>query len=296
MSANLFNSVISAIYPVTTSYTYYVLVGKYCIDAKQFDSVFTLVVFLIYHVLIIYKLIFFMRILVIDDTNTTNRFPNKTASSQSITLKYFNPFIEQEIIDKKMTVLKTCRMCATYKPPRTHHCSICKRCFLKFDHHCSFLGVCIAFHNYKFFYIFICINLIHCVFLIPLIMFELFHNKKLLNSVKTHFIITITLQFIKLIISLNSLVFHTRLILKNETQIENKALNAFMKGDQCVRFIYQEGPILNDQDVFERDENNPYNIGMSENWNQVFGEDPLKWFLPIFTSLGDGINFPKKTG
>lgn len=29
-----------------------------------------------------------------------------------------------------------CKKCINPKPPRTHHCSICNRCFLNMDHHC----------------------------------------------------------------------------------------------------------------------------------------------------------------
>ena len=33
---------------------------------------------------------------------------------------------------------KECGRChGTFKPPRAHHCSICKRCVLKMDHHCE---------------------------------------------------------------------------------------------------------------------------------------------------------------
>jgi len=29
-----------------------------------------------------------------------------------------------------------CKKCISPKPPRTHHCSICNKCYLKMDHHC----------------------------------------------------------------------------------------------------------------------------------------------------------------
>lgn len=29
-----------------------------------------------------------------------------------------------------------CTRCETYRPPRAHHCRICKRCVKKMDHHC----------------------------------------------------------------------------------------------------------------------------------------------------------------
>nr|CAD7411630.1 unnamed protein product [Timema poppensis] len=29
-----------------------------------------------------------------------------------------------------------CTRCETYRPPRAHHCRICKRCIRRMDHHC----------------------------------------------------------------------------------------------------------------------------------------------------------------
>jgi hypothetical protein len=37
---------------------------------------------------------------------------------------------------------------------------------------------------------------------------------------------------------------------------------------------------------------NPFNIGRRQNWIQVMGPEPLKWFLPIRNSLGNGVAFP----
>lgn len=45
--------------------------------------------------------------------------------------------------------LNYCPSCASYKPPRAHHCSYCRRCVLRYDHHCPWIGQCVGFYNYK---------------------------------------------------------------------------------------------------------------------------------------------------
>ena len=35
---------------------------------------------------------------------------------------------------------KHCKKCNLPKPPRAHHCSICKRCVLRMDHHCPYIS------------------------------------------------------------------------------------------------------------------------------------------------------------
>jgi hypothetical protein len=40
------------------------------------------------------------------------------------------------------------------------------------------------------------------------------------------------------------------------------------------------------------DKINPFNIGKRQNWNQVMGPSPLKWFLPFQNSIGNGLAFP----
>jgi palmitoyltransferase len=37
---------------------------------------------------------------------------------------------------KLLSGVTICKKCISPKPPRTHHCSICNRCYLKMDHHC----------------------------------------------------------------------------------------------------------------------------------------------------------------
>ena len=76
-----------------------------------------------------------------------------------------------------------CPKCGNVKPPRCHHCSVCKaklniaayalfclvlqvtnvcyagqRCVLKMDHHCVWIVNCVGARNYKFFLLFLVIN------------------------------------------------------------------------------------------------------------------------------------------
>lgn len=44
-----------------------------------------------------------------------------------------------------------CTRCETFRPPRAHHCRICKRCIRKMDHHCPWVNNCVGEYNQKFF-------------------------------------------------------------------------------------------------------------------------------------------------
>ena len=40
------------------------------------------------------------------------------------------------------------------------------------------------------------------------------------------------------------------------------------------------------------DATNAFDIGRRQNWEQVMGPSPLKWFIPIQNSIGNGLAFP----
>ncbi|GFO26285.1 palmitoyltransferase [Plakobranchus ocellatus] len=48
-----------------------------------------------------------------------------------------------------------CYPCGRARPPRCHHCPLCKTCVLKRDHHCYFAGSCVGYRNHRFFYVFL---------------------------------------------------------------------------------------------------------------------------------------------
>jgi palmitoyltransferase len=48
-----------------------------------------------------------------------------------------------------------CNKCHNPRPPRSHHCKICKKCTLKMDHHCQWVANCVGYYNQKVFYQFL---------------------------------------------------------------------------------------------------------------------------------------------
>lgn len=57
-----------------------------------------------------------------------------------------------------------CYSCRRTRPPRCHHCPLCKTCVLKRDHHCFFAGSCIGYRNHRFFIVFLFWAWIGCVY------------------------------------------------------------------------------------------------------------------------------------
>ncbi|CAH1773205.1 unnamed protein product, partial [Owenia fusiformis] len=50
---------------------------------------------------------------------------------------------------------KPCITCQHERPPRVHHCHVCRTCILKRDHHCFFTGTCIGLNNQRHFVVFV---------------------------------------------------------------------------------------------------------------------------------------------
>lgn len=62
-------------------------------------------------------------------------------------------------------VSSICKKCIAPKPPRTHHCSVCRRCHLRMDHHCPWLDNCVGFYNHRHFFLYMVFTVLGCLFL-----------------------------------------------------------------------------------------------------------------------------------
>lgn len=170
-------------------------------------------------------------------------------------------------------VVRYCDICQAVKPDRCHHCSMCQKCILKMDHHCPWVNNCVGFSNYKFFLLFLFYAILYTLFVTGTVTkyFVAFWNNSLEGAGKLHilFLFFVALMFC---ISLWSLFgYHLYLTANNKTTLESFRVPIFYYGPN------KDG----------------FSLGSTmKNAEQVLGLNRWYWFLPVFTSIGDGVNFP----
>ena len=151
---------------------------------------------------------------------------------------------------------------------------------MKMDHHCVMLNNCVGFANYK---VFILLNLyafMMCSFvtatLMQILIWQLAEGLLIGNSIQFLIICVYALGLGLACLALLSL--HAYLIYHNRTTIEH----------------IQHQDLKKEGTLNENWYGYAYNVGLKENWQQVFGENPLLWFIPKRNSKGDGLTFPKR--
>ncbi|GAA6013565.1 hypothetical protein JCM8202_000735 [Rhodotorula sphaerocarpa] len=85
---------------------------------------------------------------------------------------YSPPTSTVEPGDRPSRYARSCKKCPLSpvtrsrppKPERTHHCSVCQACVLKFDHHCPWIKGCVGLHNERSFVLFLVWFSIACLF------------------------------------------------------------------------------------------------------------------------------------
>jgi len=72
-----------------------------------------------------------------------------------------------------------CGRCEAYRPPRAHHCRICRRCVRKMDHHCPWVNNCVGEFNQKYFIQFLIYVGLSSIYAIGLsIYFWIYHDER----------------------------------------------------------------------------------------------------------------------
>ncbi|XP_049825500.1 palmitoyltransferase ZDHHC20 isoform X2 [Aethina tumida] len=177
-------------------------------------------------------------------------------------------YLQQIVIRKNLMVL-TCSPNGTIrqiKPDRTHHCSTCETCVLKMDHHCPWVNNCVGYSNYKQFFLLIFYTVLYCLFFITTSMeyiISLIQEKRR----EAQIIGAFTASVFATIIFMVLLGYHIELVAKNETTIEALREVMFSNGNMT------------------------FDLGCWTNFAEVFGDNRLLWFIPVFSSKGNGYNF-----
>ncbi|KAK8636197.1 hypothetical protein V6N13_004903 [Hibiscus sabdariffa] len=168
-----------------------------------------------------------------------------------------------------------CTHCQNGKPPRCHHCSICRRCVLKMDHHCVWVVNCVGARNYKFFLLFLIYTFLETT-LVTVVLLPSFIN--FFHEAKNHSVSPAKSAIIFLAFVLNLafalslvcfLVMHASLLSSNTTSVE----------------VHEKKGLVRWK----------YDLGRKKNFEQVFGTKKSLWFFPLF-SEDDLDNIPALHG
>lgn len=167
--------------------------------------------------------------------------------------------------------IRLCAKCYCIKADRAHHCSVCSACILKMDHHCPWVNNCVSFSNYKFFILFLAYSFLLCLFgaVTTFPYFVEFWSVQMptLGRFNILFLFFVSIMFSISLFSLFS--YHIYLVLRNQTTLESFRSPIFAYGPN----------------------KNAFNLGKLNNFKEVFGEKKILWILPIYTSIGDGLQF-----
>ncbi|KAJ6717634.1 PROTEIN S-ACYLTRANSFERASE 16-RELATED [Salix purpurea] len=176
--------------------------------------------------------------------------------------------------------LRQCDKCCTYKPPRAHHCRICRRCVLRMDHHCLWINNCVGYWNYKAFVILVLYATIASIYSsVMIISCALQKNWNFSGRVPMKIFFAISgAMMLGLSITFGTLLgFHIYLISCNMTTIEN------YEGIRAAWLARKSGHSYR----------HPFNLSVYKNITSVLGPNILKWLCPTALShLKDGMSYP----
>ena len=129
---------------------------------------------------------------------------------------------------------KICLTCNITKPFRSHHCSDCDNCVIRFDHHCPWFGGCVGIRNYIYFFIFLIILNIKDIYVTVFCILHIIYIYKDITNEEKEIKNWVAINLIQLIPSLLTLIFlgcimlftvglliyHIKLVINNMTTKE----------------------------------------------------------------------------
>lgn len=157
-----------------------------------------------------------------------------------------------------------CSSCLRWKPERVHHCKRCEKCVLKMDHHCPWLSNCIGLNNYKPFLLTILYGLISS--LSVLLTYWEYIIYIIINDYDSYwYCIWNAFAYVCNLVLFSFLFYlfcsNWKLLFLNMTTIEKAEYQRFSMTSNAKN-------------------NKAFDKGFYANFIDVFGSNPLRWFLP----------------
>lgn len=183
-----------------------------------------------------------------------------------------------------------CTKCKLQKPHRTHHCSVCGRCIMRFDHHCVWIHNCVGFFNHRYFYLFLVFLTIGATYFLLMAAMPFYHlfinftDKDQRSLLQACFAFAVILVATLLPLVGGLMVWHSWLIASGQTSLEH-LINQDLKRHSMLTgtpFIneFDLGTLRNIQTFFDI----PHGSASSHGWLAVL--------LPtIHASQGDGMHY-----
>ncbi|KAK4754560.1 hypothetical protein SAY87_002664 [Trapa incisa] len=174
---------------------------------------------------------------------------------------------------------RKCETCSNYKPPRCHHCRVCRRCVLKMDHHCVWTNNCIGYRNYKVFFILVLSATLGSIYSMVIIFISAFQRdweSPGHASIKIYYVLCGVLMSSLSLILGTLLGHHIFLLSRNMTTIESyeATREAWLARKSGLSYGHS------------------FDLGFYKNITLVLGPNMLIWFWP--TAIGhlkDGTSF-----
>ena len=163
-----------------------------------------------------------------------------------------------------------CLICNAFKPERSHHCSVCNVCVLNMDHHCPWVDNCIGFYNRKYF-----IQLLTFVVVLTIYV----------DITEIYFVIDMCLRLFKKYVKFSEL-FHLGIVIISYVAVLIFSVVITMFYRFHLHLVLTNSTTIESLDNEHKKENEKFNIGKKQNWEQVFGTEPLFWFVPFPTKSG----------
>lgn len=249
---------------IATIYIFFTFNTLYSIQVLEQLKIVNIVLFIIYQILLLITGFSFLRMSISKNCTTLELFPEAVESNESDDSSLcINPF-EKEYMFAYKHEMNMCEICNTSQPMRSYHCDKCNRCLLLMFRHLGWCDLCVGFTNYKFYIVFLFYLLLLCCLGLGCFIEAFVTNKGDFYS-NASLYVSISIQSIGLLLTLFYLSEGVYSICINQTPEE------------------RNHPVENT--------NVSYNMGYYQNWKMIMGKAWYIWFIPSWSTEGDGLKF-----